>query len=241
MDDAEIIRLFFARSENAIKESRLKYGALCRSLAMRVLGSREDAEETENDTYLRAWNTIPPTSPSSLGAYLAAVCRRLSIDRLRAAKSKKRGGGTYETSLAELDDTVADVSADFADAAALSDLRRITDRYVEAEIDRLLADHAASGGKYAAVDAINVLDTGLAEYARAVVGITAPEEERVKRLMAREGISAEYARLRIRAQKPNAYFENNCTYTVANDGTEEEFRRRCDVLFKSILEENDHG
>ena len=128
MDDAEIIRLFFARSENAIKESRLKYGALCRSLAMRVLGSREDAEETENDTYLRAWNTIPPTSPSSLGAYLAAVCRRLSIDRLRAAKSKKRGGGTYETSLAELDDTVADVSADFADAAALSDaLNRFLD------------------------------------------------------------------------------------------------------------------
>lgn len=129
----------------------------------------------------------------------------------------------------------------FSDPAALADLRGITDRYVEAEIDRLLADHAASGGRYAAVDAINVLDTKLAQYARATVGVVAPEEERVRRLMVREGISEEYALMRIRAQKPNVYFEENCTYTIANDGTVEEYRRRCDVLFKSILEENTHG
>ena len=122
MDDQSIIRLYFARSENAIKESKKKYGALCRGLAMRITGSREDAEETENDTYLRAWDTIPPAEPDSLGAYLAAVCRRLAIDRLRAAKRRKRGGGAYETSLAELDETVADVAADPADEAALRDL-----------------------------------------------------------------------------------------------------------------------
>ena len=121
MEDAEIVRLFFARSEQALRESKTKYGAACRRLAMRVLGSREDAEETENDTYLRAWNTIPPAEPQFLGAYLASVCRRLSIDRLRAAKRQKRGGGVYVESLAELDDTVADCSADFADAAALTD------------------------------------------------------------------------------------------------------------------------
>lgn len=125
----------------------------------------------------------------------------------------------------------------FSDPAALDDLRHITDRYVESEIDRLLSDHAAAGGKYAAVDAINVLGTQIERYARATVGIVASEEARVRRLALREGISEEYARMRIRAQKPNSYFEENCTCTIDNDGTVEDFRRRCDVLFKTILEE----
>ncbi len=123
MDDKDIIELYILRSERAIKESRTKYGRLCRACAMRILGSREDAEETENDTYLRAWNTIPPTEPVSLGAYLAAVCRRLSIDRLRKEKSKKRGCGQFILSLQELDDAVSDLP-DPADAAALRDTVR---------------------------------------------------------------------------------------------------------------------
>ena len=121
MEDADIIRLYFERSENAISESQKKYGALCRGLAMRITGNREDAEETENDTYLRAWDTIPPARPESLGAYLAAVCRRLAIDRLRHSKRKKRGGSAYDASLEELDGAVADCSADPADEAALRD------------------------------------------------------------------------------------------------------------------------
>lgn len=126
----------------------------------------------------------------------------------------------------------------FSDPTALEDLRGITDRYVEREIDRLLSDHAAMGGKYAAVDAINILDTKLAAYAKATVGITAPEEARIARLIVREGVTEEYARLRIRAQQPDAYFEKNCTYTVRNDGTQDDYRRRCEALFRRILEEN---
>jgi len=129
----------------------------------------------------------------------------------------------------------------FSDPAALRDLSAITDRYVDAEIDRLLSDHAASGGRYAAVDAINILGTKLAGYCSAVVGITAPTEDRVKRLTARDGITEEYARMRIAAQKPNAWFEEHCAYTLMNDATEADFRRRCDVLFQQILEENKHG
>ena len=125
----------------------------------------------------------------------------------------------------------------FSDPAALADLRGITDRYVEAEIDRLLSDHAAAGGTLAAVDAINILDTNLMDYGIVTVGVTAPEETRVARLMAREGVTAEYARLRIRAQKPDEYFETNCDHTLRNDGTMEEFRRRCEALFTTILEE----
>lgn len=125
----------------------------------------------------------------------------------------------------------------FADAAALKDLRHITDYYVSREIDRRLSDHAAAGGQYAAVDAINLLDSNLMEYLTASVGITAPEDLRVARLMAREGISEEYAWLRIRAQRPAEYFEQNCDYTICNDGTMEEYRRRCDELFRKIMEE----
>lgn len=125
----------------------------------------------------------------------------------------------------------------FADPAALEDLRRITDRYVEREIDRRLSDHAAAGGRYAAVDAINIVDTNLMDYGTVTVGVTAPEAVRVARLVAREGISEEYALARIRAQHPAAWFEENCDHTIRNDGTIEEFRRRCEKLFHTILED----
>ena len=125
----------------------------------------------------------------------------------------------------------------FSDAAALEDLRSITDRYVEKEIDRRLSDHAAMGGRLAAVDAINVLDTNLMDYVCATVGITAPEEIRAERLMAREGVTRDYALLRIRAQKPDSYFEQNCDYTIRNDGDMETYRRRCGEIYTRILEE----
>ena len=129
----------------------------------------------------------------------------------------------------------------FSDAQALEDLRNITDAYVEKEIDRRLAAHAARGGKYAAVDAINLLDTKLVEYLTASVGITAPEEERVQRLMVRDNISREYALMRIRAQHPEAYFRENCDYTIRNDSTHEAFRRQCEETFERLLKEKKHG
>ena len=125
----------------------------------------------------------------------------------------------------------------FADAQALEELRRITDAYVEREIDRLLSDHAANGGKLAAVDAINILGTKLETYAAATIAVTAPEEARIARLVAREGITEEYARLRIRAQHPDEYFEEHCSHTIRNDGTKEDFRRRCDALISTLMKE----
>lgn len=133
MTDSEIIRLFFARSEKAIRACKTQYGRLCRSVAMHILGRREDAEEAESDTYLKAWNAIPPEEPARLGAYLAAVCRRLSIDRLRADKSRKRGGGDYRLSVEELDGTLADLSEGPAETAEWKDL-------IERFLDTLSAD-----------------------------------------------------------------------------------------------------
>ena len=79
--DETILRLFFQRMDDAIVLTRKKYGALCRSIALRILGDDRDAEECENDTYLRAWNAIPPDRPASLAAYLARITRNLALDR----------------------------------------------------------------------------------------------------------------------------------------------------------------
>ena len=125
----------------------------------------------------------------------------------------------------------------FSDPAALADLSAITDKYVIGTIDGMLADHAAAGGRYAAVDAINLIGTSLEDRFTALVGVLASEEARTARLMAREGVSETYAKARIRAQKPDAFFEANCDYIVRNDGSREDFRRSCDILFKSILED----
>ena len=126
----------------------------------------------------------------------------------------------------------------FSDAPALEDLRAITDRYVSEEIDRRLADHAAAGGRYAAVDAINILDTRLMDELDVTVGILAPEEQRVRRLVAREGITEEYARMRIHAQQPDSYFRERCDHIIENDGSLEQYRCRCENLFRKILKED---
>ncbi len=124
----------------------------------------------------------------------------------------------------------------FSDPAALADLSGITYRYVVDAIDGLLARHAAAGGTAAAIDAINLIGTPLEKRLNATVAVTAPEQERIARLVAREGISEEYARLRIQAQKPDSFYEQNCTHIVRNDGSREEYRRACDKLFHDILE-----
>ncbi|MBE6954632.1 MAG: sigma-70 family RNA polymerase sigma factor [Ruminococcaceae bacterium] len=80
--DETILNLFFRRIDDAISLTKTKYGALCRSVAFRILADSRDAEECENDTYLRAWNAIPPERPRALGAYLARITRNLALDRL---------------------------------------------------------------------------------------------------------------------------------------------------------------
>jgi len=123
----------------------------------------------------------------------------------------------------------------FADPEALADLNRITHKYVDAEIDRLLTEHARCGGTLAAIDAIALLGNRFADKTLCNVAITAPVEDRVRRLMAREGISEEYARNRIAAQKPDSYFEENCDFTLRNNGTKAEFEYACDKFFTEVL------
>ena len=105
MDDLAIIELYHQREEQAIAESDKKYGALCRSIALRLLCFREDAEECVNDTWHTAWNRMPPDRPQALGAFLGRITRNLSVSRWRRDHAQKRYDG-MDVLLSELEDCV---------------------------------------------------------------------------------------------------------------------------------------
>ncbi len=90
MTDSEIMTLYNARDEAAIRETDRAYGRLCHQLAMRILGDRSDAEECVSDTWLRVWNAIPPAAPPSLRAFVCKIVRHIAIDRYRMGKAAKR-------------------------------------------------------------------------------------------------------------------------------------------------------
>lgn len=107
MEDNQIIDLYFARSESAISETAVRYGGYCFSIASNILASREDAEESVSDTWLAAWNLIPPKRPAILAAFLGKITRHLSIDRWRKNAAAKRGGGEVELAIEELSESLA--------------------------------------------------------------------------------------------------------------------------------------
>ncbi len=110
MTDTEIIRLYQSRSERAVKESDLKYGAYCFTVADNILGSREDSDECVNDTWLHTWNVIPPKCPDRLKLFFAKITRNLALDRVKRNLSQKRGGGRLAAALDELEECIPDVN-----------------------------------------------------------------------------------------------------------------------------------
>ena len=106
MEDCEILDLYWQRSDQAIRESDRKYGNYCHTIAMNICGSREDAEECVSDTWLTAWNQIPPKRPSILSAFFGAITRNGAINRLRAERRAKRGGGQTDLALSELEQCI---------------------------------------------------------------------------------------------------------------------------------------
>lgn len=103
MDDSGIIDLYWARDQRAVAETAQKYGAFLHSVSWNILRSHDDAEECVNDTYLRTWNAIPPTRPTTLRAWLGRIARNLSLDRWKQGRAQKRGGDEVEVLLGELD------------------------------------------------------------------------------------------------------------------------------------------
>ena len=107
MEDAQIVELYFARSEQAIAETAHKYSSYLFSIAHNILLSRPDAEEAVNDTYLGAWRSIPPHRPNRLSTYLGKITRRTALEKWKAQHAQKRGGGEVSLALEELGECVS--------------------------------------------------------------------------------------------------------------------------------------
>jgi RNA polymerase sigma-70 factor (ECF subfamily) len=108
MNDSQIVALYWERSEQAIAETRVKYGQYCYAIAYNILHHNEDAEESVNDTYLDAWNAMPPHKPAILSTFLGKITRRIALDRLRRNNAQKRGGGQVALSMDELTECIPD-------------------------------------------------------------------------------------------------------------------------------------
>ena len=129
LEDSKIIELFFARVEQAIVELSAKYGTVCGRIARNILKNDLDAEECVNDTYLAAWNTIPPQKPNPLRTYIFRIVRNISIARYHANTSVKRNS-IYDVALDELENCLT---------ASLTVEQEISAKELSRQIDRFLA------------------------------------------------------------------------------------------------------
>lgn len=107
MEDERIVSLYWDRDETAIRETEIKYDRYLTKIAYNILNDTEDSRESVNDTYLAAWNSMPPQKPTVLSTYLGKLTRRISIDRFRYRNRDKRQASQYALSLSELDECVS--------------------------------------------------------------------------------------------------------------------------------------
>ena len=123
MEDEQIVALYWERSEQAIAETEKKYDRYLEKIAHNILNNLEDSRESVNDTYLAAWDSMPPHKPGVLSAYLAKLTRRISIDRFRYRTRDKRMGSEYALSLQELGDCVSggDTTQEIVNVKLLAD------------------------------------------------------------------------------------------------------------------------
>ena len=135
MTDSALIDLYWQRSEQAIAETDRAYGSYCYAVAYHVLANREDSDESVNDTWLAAWNAMPPARPSSLKAYLGRLTRNIAISRLRRSSSQKRGGGEITLAMDELGDCIPS-SFDMNRTLEARELAESIDRFLAALPER---------------------------------------------------------------------------------------------------------
>lgn len=177
---------------------------------------------------------------NELGA-LTIDCDRLyheltqSSEALREAL-EARFGAVYENGVLDRKRLAAIV---FSDPAALSDLNRITHAFIDEEVERRLREFAMSGGRIAALDAAAMLESErVRSRCQRLYAVLAPREERLRRIMLREGISREYAEARISAQRPDEYYAERCDAVLYNDGTQDDFKTLCRKVFKEDIKTN---
>ena len=135
MSDEEIVGLYWQRDEQAIKETDTKYGRFLLSIAYNIVYEARDSEECLNDTYIDAWNAMPPSKPVLLQAFLAAIMRRTAIDCYKARKRQKRIASELAVSLSELEDFISEDDDMYSEAEA-RELGRIISGFVRSLNER---------------------------------------------------------------------------------------------------------
>ncbi len=125
MRDSKIVDLYWNKDEQAIAQTQEKYGHYCYSIAYHIIFDHEDAKEIENDTYLKAWNAMPPHRPNMLSTFLGKITRRLSLNRLREKDALKRGNGEVALSFEELENVIGQ------DSKKESELTEILNTFLE--------------------------------------------------------------------------------------------------------------
>ena len=129
VEDSKIVDLYWSRSEEAIAESERKYGKYCYSIAHSILRNREDSEECVNDTWLGAWNAMPPHRPSRLSTFLGKITRRIALHRTEKNNAEKRGGGEVPLAIEELSEYIPAPSEGTTDEMVLAG---VLDRFLDA-------------------------------------------------------------------------------------------------------------
>ena len=129
MDDSSIVQMYWERNEEAIGKTKEKYGKYCYSIAYGILNNNEDAEESENDTYLGAWDSMPPHKPDVLKTFLGKITRNLSLNKWRDKTAIKRGAGEVGLTLDELTECIP-ATESIDRAIELKELGQIIDLFL---------------------------------------------------------------------------------------------------------------
>lgn len=185
LEDSKIIDLYWARKEQALAETDTKYGSYCRTIARNILRNFEDTEECVSDTWLHAWNSMPPQRPGILSAFLGRITRNLSFDRCKYQQAAKRGGGALPLALDELGECIP--SAQRVEYA-------LEQKELAAAIDRFLRtlpekDCNLFLRRYWYVDSISVIADRYGMKENTVKSILFRTREKLRKFLGEEGIA----------------------------------------------------
>ena len=185
MEDSAIVDLFWARQESAVAETDKKYGSYCRSIAQNILHDPQDSEECVSDTWLHAWNAMPPQRPGILSAFLGRITRNLSLDRYRASRAEKRGGGSLPVALEELDGCIPS-ELRTEDRLEESELVGIIDRFLRGQPRR---EATLFLRRYWYLDSISQIAARYELPENTVKSILHRTRERLRKELKKEGVS----------------------------------------------------
>lgn len=185
LEDSKIIDLYWAREEQALAETDAKYGNYCRTIARNILRNFEDTEECVSDTWLHAWNSMPPQRPGILSAFLGRITRNLSFDRCKYQQAAKRGGGALPLALDELGECIP-ASGRVEHELEQKELAAAIDRFLRTLPEK---DCNLFLRRYWYVDSISVIADRYGMKENTVKSILFRTREKLRKFLGEEGIA----------------------------------------------------